>query len=102
MYNNANDFSAPFDYHHQAGFGGNGPSMSKDISTQSFSETPIANRMIDYLSKDNLELKSRNKVLEDRIDSLNVKIQELKDSNAELHIAKNNLQNKFDVQLMLR
>ena len=98
-----NDFPSTFDYN-QPGFGSvGGSSMSKDSSTQSFPEhTKIADRMIDYLSRDNVELKSRNKVLEERIDSLTGKLQELKDSNLELQIANNNLQNKFNVQSMLR
>jgi uncharacterized protein YoxC len=68
----------------------------------------IVDRMIDYLTRDNADLKARNKTLEDRleaynsrIDTLTSKIEDLNKDNLALTLANSHLQAKSDLQTMI-
>ena len=65
-------------------------------------------RMIDYLTQDNADLKARNKTLEDRleaynsrIDALSSKIDDLNKDNLALNLANSSLQAKSDLRSMI-
>ena len=77
-------------------------------SSQSLSNSKIVDRMIDYLTRDNADLKARNKILEDRlevyssrIDTLTSKIEELNKDNLALSLTNSNLQAKVDLRTII-
>jgi hypothetical protein len=72
MMNFSTDYNFDYDQYGQA----DGPPTTNSNNMPTNSNFPnvnnkIVDRMIDYLSRDNAELKNRNKLLEDRLEAYN-------------------------------